>query len=420
MPAAREPYERVYVLFPPNADGEWVRAALDSGIVDRFRWTLGFSADDAGIGDGLTSRTVVAINPAAWGGDLHAFFARYYPGMIYETVVAADPTVLCARLRAWDMTPRPPIIPQRVPRISLHIQNRWSGDKSFIARVKPGAVKAFNVDDLAEFKEVSPDTLTVFRRYFSKKDQDAYIAQDPLTAARDFLSTFSHDLLRYPEQIDFAESLNEVIDGGPERVRRAVAFDVAFAQVLTDFAITNGLRVRPAVLTAAVGNPDHGAETELLLPAARAAMETEGVLCYHAYWPVAGNKGGVDFEWQHMAGRALESWDPLFLSHGVKVRYIMSEIGACQGFFTPDGKLSGVGGDGWLKDTCLDGNWGAFKAQLLHFDERLEEWNRTHEGRAIAGTIFTTCSDSSGWKTFQFREDEMTDLANALVARYWQ
>ncbi|MDW8067563.1 MAG: M23 family metallopeptidase [Anaerolineae bacterium] len=90
-------YSRTYVLLPPPADRSWARAVV-AATWDTRRFTVGGSADDAGIGD-LEFRRVFAVNPAGWGGDLKAFFERYYPGVIYVPVEARTPEELEAKLR---------------------------------------------------------------------------------------------------------------------------------------------------------------------------------------------------------------------------------------------------------------------------------------------------------------------------------
>jgi hypothetical protein len=93
----REQYKRTYVLLPQNHGAEWVRAILDSNEWARNRWTIGSSADDAGIG-ALEDKTVIAVNPDEWG-DLRGFFATHYPGTVYEEVWAVTPANLTAALR---------------------------------------------------------------------------------------------------------------------------------------------------------------------------------------------------------------------------------------------------------------------------------------------------------------------------------
>jgi len=92
----RVQYERTYVLLPPDADAAWALAVVD-GAWDRHRYTVGSSADDAGIGD-LDVRRVIAVNPGKWPGDLRAFFEEYYPGVEYIPIEAGTPAELARKL----------------------------------------------------------------------------------------------------------------------------------------------------------------------------------------------------------------------------------------------------------------------------------------------------------------------------------
>ncbi len=85
----REDYARTYLLLPPGAGDEWLRAVLDSGVWSKYHWTIGGSADDAG--GGPTKRKVIAVNPQGWPSDLKAFFDKYYAGVDYVAVVARTP-----------------------------------------------------------------------------------------------------------------------------------------------------------------------------------------------------------------------------------------------------------------------------------------------------------------------------------------
>ena len=93
----RTQYDRTYILLPPGAGREWVEAILDSGAWEQRRWTIGSSADDAGIG-ALEDKTVIAVNPQQWGDDLHDFFRQYYPRTRYVALQAATPTELQHKL----------------------------------------------------------------------------------------------------------------------------------------------------------------------------------------------------------------------------------------------------------------------------------------------------------------------------------
>jgi hypothetical protein len=95
--APRVQYERIYLLLPPRADINWVKAAADA-TWERHGYTIGKSPDDAGVGD-LDSKTVIAINPGEWGpGEdgrgLEGFFQKHYPDVKYQAVEAVTPSEL--------------------------------------------------------------------------------------------------------------------------------------------------------------------------------------------------------------------------------------------------------------------------------------------------------------------------------------
>jgi hypothetical protein len=93
----REQYKRVYVLLSSDAGREWAQAVAEATWNSKG-YTIGRSADDAGIGD-LDDRTVIAVNPDRWGSGedgtgLEGFFAKYYPGVKYQPITAATPQEL--------------------------------------------------------------------------------------------------------------------------------------------------------------------------------------------------------------------------------------------------------------------------------------------------------------------------------------
>jgi len=103
--APRTQYKRTYLLLPnepatPEGNArldQWIQAILASGVLTRFRWTMGASADDAGIGD-LDKRGVIAINPDTWPTPLEDFYTREYPGVDYDAIQAATPDELRSQL----------------------------------------------------------------------------------------------------------------------------------------------------------------------------------------------------------------------------------------------------------------------------------------------------------------------------------
>jgi hypothetical protein len=97
---SRLKYQRVYVLLPPTADLKWLLAAA-RGSFDR-RFTIGFSADDAGVGD-IEDRHVLAVNPHHWPEVLtESWFQQHYPGVQFTPIVAGKPEDLEAWLNNWD------------------------------------------------------------------------------------------------------------------------------------------------------------------------------------------------------------------------------------------------------------------------------------------------------------------------------
>lgn len=93
---AREPYVRVYVLLPPAAGKEWSVAVVNA-TWDAHRFTVGGSADDAGIGCGLKSKIVYAVNPAEWTGnedDLIRWYEEHYPDAKIISIYATTPDEL--------------------------------------------------------------------------------------------------------------------------------------------------------------------------------------------------------------------------------------------------------------------------------------------------------------------------------------
>jgi len=101
----RVQYRRTYLLLPnepatPEGNKRldaWIQAIVASGVLTRYRWTMGGSADDAGIGD-LDKRSVLAINPDTWPTSLAEFYAKEYPGVNLESIQATTPDELRDKL----------------------------------------------------------------------------------------------------------------------------------------------------------------------------------------------------------------------------------------------------------------------------------------------------------------------------------
>lgn len=175
--------------------------------------------------------------------------------------------------------PQEPPQPIDKPTVSFHIQGGVDGIEEYVSRVKPNVLKLVNVSgDARRYKQISPDTLIVFRQVYN--DWDHYILhQEPEAGAREYLSWIRPKLDEAAEYIDYVEGLNETIaTGNVEDIKRVVRFESEFAYLLAE----TGYPVNACLLNPGVGNPGHN-EVNLLLPAARAAVETAGVLGYHCF-----------------------------------------------------------------------------------------------------------------------------------------
>lgn len=97
--SVRTSYKKVYVLLPPTADLPWLLAAARGSYPGRF--TIGFSADDAGMGT-FENKRVVAVNPHHWPDVLTVnWFEQHYPGVQFTPLVANAPADLEAWLKNW-------------------------------------------------------------------------------------------------------------------------------------------------------------------------------------------------------------------------------------------------------------------------------------------------------------------------------
>ncbi|WP_347243000.1 M23 family metallopeptidase, partial [Thermogutta sp.] len=72
---------------------------------DRWRWTIGGIADDAGIGD-IEYRRVLAIDPDAWPESLAEFFNSYYPGTRLIPIKSGNDFQLRGRFVAAELLDR--------------------------------------------------------------------------------------------------------------------------------------------------------------------------------------------------------------------------------------------------------------------------------------------------------------------------
>ena len=75
---------------PQTTRRAYLQAIVDSGVMTKLRWTVGFSADDAGVGH-LDSKSIVAINSHEWGPSLMEWYSTNYSGCSMEEINVTTP-----------------------------------------------------------------------------------------------------------------------------------------------------------------------------------------------------------------------------------------------------------------------------------------------------------------------------------------
>lgn len=408
----RTQYARTYVLMSPTMGVDMVQAAAQATWKEE-RLTIGGSADDAGIGD-LDERYIIACNPGDWPGNLAEFYGIHYPGVHYMEIEADSPvglvTLLAKDNRHYRVVPgpeslppppSPPPPPEPPPTgwmepISLHVQQPTAkdgyGDLEFVRDVKPAVIKTvFFMEHHRLYKQVSPDTITVYRQFTDHQGQ-FWEQSDLRQGAREFLYTFLDSLQVNREWVDAVEGLNEIgiACGNPDGIERQVEFECWFAEALKE----EGSPAAPCLLAVPVGNPEHApsGEVELMIPAARKVIEQGGYLNYHGYHRV--HNGQVDPPWDegnwlHFAGRSMASWDPIFNAHDLYPQYILGEAGA---FFDAIA--------GWKHHNVFNGDFNAYGQSLLEMRDHINAWNAEHGGRCRGVTLFTYRNPGDDWKYY--------------------
>jgi len=407
----REQYARTYILVPPNHGKEWPKALMDATWDDE-RYTVGGSADDAGIGN-LDYRRVVAINPAYWGGSLSDFYKSYYPSVVYKSITANTPAEAAQRLKVKRFDGpnegyNGPIYKKTTNKlIGLHVQVMQ--DKIFeFVRNNPAIMKFFSQTECGTAKLINPATTIIFRHHVSEQNSDS----DPKT----YIDRFSSGLW---EQIDrirrekpdmptpyfYAESFNEMYPSlNRPVVQKAANFDIKFAEALY---IEFGKYVAPALFCAAIGNP-HESEYDIILDIARAAVKYNGLMGYHNYWWGNNNETGILKDWVYHSGR-WQGMDDYFKNFDVYVRWYGGEGGVVWG-------MPFRATDGWRHPTVYNEDWNLHFRDIEILERKNAEWNAKNGNRFIGTVLFTTGAKYTGWKYFQVQSPEIVQLIGFLNA----
>lgn len=416
----RKQYARTVNVLPHDAT--WKQASeifRREGIVGKQ--TVGYSYDDAGLGD-LDDRTAVL-----WGipdfarTEYSDWYDKWYPGVKVEfrDLSGEEPPP------TPSPEPEPPEPePPNVIKAGFHLQRPFDNCLDLIRRCadagKPMAwvkVVQEHLEIIEQIKALSPDTKCMFR--YIPRESPAYFIHAPDYRVALDQSTFASMFDRAVELgFDAVETpVNEVIGThNPDIVQQNVSFDSAYCYWCRD---RSGDRVAPAIITPGGGNPDHGYETSLLVPAVRAAIETDGILVPHTAYFTVRPEPNISEEWMHSAQvqydyhlRSILSWLPTFDDAGIdvsKLRLVFGEGGGVGTYKNVAGLPGGYidAGAGWRRYDALNGDVVRY-VNLLESYEALCQLYPQIEG----WVIFT--QGYVGWAHFQFN-NEWTLLLDRLL-----
>jgi hypothetical protein len=270
---------------------------------------------------------------------------------------------------------------------------------------------------IEQIRVLSPDTKCMYR--YIPRESPAYFIHAPDYWQALDQSTFRPMFDRAVELgYDAVETpVNEVIGThNPDIVMQNVSFDSAYCYWCRD---RSGDKVAPAILTPGPGNPDHGYETSLLIPAARAAIETDGILVPHTAYFTVRSEPNISEEWMKSAQvqydyhlRSILSWLPTFDDAGIDVsilRLMFGEGGACGVHKNPAGLPGGYidAGAGWRRYDALNGDLPRYINLLESYEALCQQYTQ------IEGWLIFTQGHVK-WDHFQFNKEWMPFLDRLL------
>lgn len=299
--------------------------------------------------------------------------------------------------------------------VGLHMQNPKAGWTDYYSKVQPGVYKALQLGMCLEAKNVSPNTLVVYRHHVNNDGSWLYKSTGVLldsaglqTSAEGLLDLYTTDFELHAknsgmsveqilERIDVVESLNEVIGTFDSEIDPAVEFDCYFAKAVE---ARYGDALKAGLLTIPVGNP-HESEFVKLLPVAKVAAAGGHYLAYHGYWGMSSTRSYLVDTWPQIAGRWTE-WDKIFVANNLYVQYYLGEGGVCHSE------------DGWTLNNVLGwpgcGAFSKYITDLVSFNQLGQQWNAAHENRLRGLAVF--CYGGSGWEGYDFEPGDLIELGN--------
>lgn len=319
-------------------------------------------------------------------------------------------TVVSWRLLEPISPPPPVVTPTDNVLVTGHVQGSLEALAAYLRTAKPRGVKliAWGIRDV--FNWHPGIELIVLRKWYGNSPDNGYFLNhpDPMRAAAEYCDIVLPGVREEAQWLYdrgwrgrlAIESLNEAYCTHCTDNVKAREFDISFCTELMDRDIP---LVVPAVFTAAVGNPHEEEAREIVLPVARTCERYNGVMCYHSYWGVDCGKSGLESHWEWHAGRA-EEFDKVLREDGIEVDWFFSEAGATYG---PAPGYAPTPVDGWRATKCFDGDWRAYRNELMRYNWLL---NQRFGERCYGAALFTTGGGGT-WKYFEMGRAEWDDLA---------
>ncbi len=316
-----------------------------------------------------------------------------------------------APLIDWpDAEPEPEPEPEPVvtfnPRsLSLHLQTMVAGAQEYVRDCKPSCVKRVQgAQDLITLHNLNPSTLCVYRAYPESGTPVEHVSNNLATLQQ--VCDAGVEL--------YFEGPNEVYGSDRTSNTNWRNWELEFIQRLA----AAEPRCKPVVFCAAVGNPPED-QYDLLVSLAQAATAAGGLMGYHGYWGTNPTWCSLDDYQTHGCWLQYrwEMMDDYLTARGVYPRWFLGETGAVEGTPLTTGDYQFGPFNGWLSSTCLGGDWMRYLAQVEQFAQHIYDWNLTHGGRCVGGTLFTS-GQGTGWEWFQIQAEQMAAVRNMLLGKW--
>lgn len=309
-------------------------------------------------------------------------------------------------------------------KLTLQLQEPVTGwntqlQRAYAAGSPYAAIKSFHPENYSEAQAASPGIAYFFRHFDDNLQKNVIlpmIYQGQYVEAADlWISQFRDSVNQHmgitPGRPVYVESMNEEWPTADlTKLLHVIQFDMAFIDRLPLFCPG----VRPAVFTAAIGNPEHF-HADKLLPLAAKCAQAKGAMCYHMYHSVYNGSSFVN-SYPHQLDLHLRwalSFDEYFVAHGVRVDWYPSEAGAigCE--------PSGYGPkplDGWKLSSVWNSNIQAYIADLAALDQVLASTRAGQEGRLIGVSLFISTPFENDWKYFNIKDAMLSALTDYVIA----